>query len=244
MGPLAGQYADLAQLLTTFPADVIVVDTMFFGAWPLALGPRADRPALACIGVMPYAASSRDTAPFGAAMQPGHGPIFRLRNRLLNVIAGHVVLGDINRLANRCLAESGAPRFKGSTMDLMPKVVDAYLQAGVAGFEYPRSDLPACVQFVGPILDPPSSHFDPPAWWGELNDARPVVHVTQGTLDNADPGRLLAADHAGPGRRRRSRRGHHRWTGSRTAAAAVCRPTSGWSGSSRTICCCPTSMSW
>ena len=191
VGPLVGQYADLAQLLTTFPADVIVVDTMFLGAWPLALGPRADRPALACIGVMPYAASSRDAAPFGAAMQPGRGPIFRARNRLLNAIAGKVVLGDINRLANRCLAECGSPGFKGSTMDLMPKVMDAYLQAGVAAFEYPRSDLPACVQFVGPILSPPSSHFDPPAWWPELEDARPVVHVTQGTLDNADPGRLL-----------------------------------------------------
>jgi MGT family glycosyltransferase len=191
VGPLVGQYADLARILETFPADVIVVDTMFFGAWPLALGPRAGRPALACIGVMPYAANSRDTAPFGAAWQPGQGLVFRARNRLLNVIAGHVVLGDINRLANRCLTESGSPRFKGSTMDLMPKVVDAYLQAGVAAFEYPRSDLPACVQFVGPILDPPSSHFEPPTWWSELDHARPVVHVTQGTLDNADPGRLL-----------------------------------------------------
>jgi MGT family glycosyltransferase len=191
VGPLTSQYADLARLLENFPADVIVVDTMFFGAWPLALGSRAQGPALACIGVMPYAASSRDTAPFGAAMQPGKGPIFRARNRLLNLIAGNVVLGDINRLANRCLAESGAPSFRGSTMDLMPKVVDAYLQAGVSAFEYPRSDLPASVQFVGPILDPPSSHFDPPAWWDELSGDRPVIHVTQGTLDNADPNRLL-----------------------------------------------------
>ena len=40
VGPSTGQYRDLAQLLETFPADVIVVDTMFFGAWPYALGPR------------------------------------------------------------------------------------------------------------------------------------------------------------------------------------------------------------
>ncbi len=191
VGPLTGQYGGLAHIMTTFPADVIVVDTMFFGALPYALGDRADRPALACIGVMPLAVSSRDAAPFGTAMQPGQGPVSRTRNRLLNAIAGHVVLGDINRLANNCLAACGSPPFSGSVMDLQPNVVDAYLQAGAASFEYPRSDLRSTVEFVGPVLDPPSSAFDPPTWWGELTGPKPVVHVTQGTLDNADLGRLL-----------------------------------------------------
>ena len=76
-------------------------------------------------------------------------------------------------------------------MDLPPKVVDAYLQTTVPSFEYPRPDLPPTVRFVGPILAPPSEGFAAPAWWDELNDNRPVVHVTQGTLDNADLGRLL-----------------------------------------------------
>jgi UDP:flavonoid glycosyltransferase YjiC (YdhE family) len=61
----------------------------------------------------------------------------------------------------------------------------------VAGFEYPRSDLAPSVRFVGPILATPSPSFEAPAWWGELEGGRPVVHVTQGTLDNADLGRLL-----------------------------------------------------
>ena len=30
-----------------------------------------------------------------------------------------------------------------------------------------------------------------PPWWSELDADRPVVHVTQGTIDNADLGRLL-----------------------------------------------------
>ena len=101
------------------------------------------------------------------------------------------MLADIQRFARRRLAETGAPRFRGYVVDLAPKVVDAYLQATVAGFEYPRSDLPPSVRFVGPILAPPSSSFEEPPWWGELGDGRPVVHVTQGTLDNADLGRLL-----------------------------------------------------
>jgi UDP:flavonoid glycosyltransferase YjiC (YdhE family) len=67
----------------------------------------------------------------------------------------------------------------------------------VAGFEYPRSDLAPSVSYVGPILAPPTSSFDPPPWWGELESGRRVVHVTQGTLDNADLGRLLGPALAG-----------------------------------------------
>ena len=108
----------------------------------------------------------------------------------MNWATEHVVLRDIQRLAQRRLAETGSPRFCGFFIDLPPKVADAYLQATVPGFEYPRRDLPASVRFVGPILAPPSTRFDRPLV-GRADGGRPVVHVTQGTLDNADLGRLL-----------------------------------------------------
>ena len=85
-------------------------------------------------------------------------------------------------------------------LDLQPTLTDAYFQATVAGFEYPRSDLAPTVRFVGPILgpaasaaasSPESASAELPSWWPELSEDRPVVHVTQGTLDNADLGRLL-----------------------------------------------------
>jgi UDP:flavonoid glycosyltransferase YjiC (YdhE family) len=191
LGPMPGQFAGLSEILRHFAADVIVADTMFLGAFPVALRPRALRPAVVCIGVLPLAVTSRDTAPFGAALQPGTTALLHLRNAALNWAIEHVVLRDIQQLAQRRLAETGSPPFTGFFIDLPTKVVDAYLQATVAEFEYPRADLPAAVQFVGPILAPPTSRFDPPAWWDELTTGRPVVHVTQGTLDNADLGRLL-----------------------------------------------------
>ena len=150
VGPLSGQCRGLRAILVDFPADCVVVDTMFFGVLPLALGPAASRPALACIGVMPLASSSRDTAPFGTAFQPGGGLLCRAPNRSLNWLTEHVAMSDIQRLARRRLAEVGSPGFPGYLIDLQPKVVDAYLQATVEGFEYPRSDLPASVRFVGP----------------------------------------------------------------------------------------------
>jgi MGT family glycosyltransferase len=192
IGPLPGQCRDLRAILRDFAADCIVVDSMFLGVLPLALGPRGERPALACVGVMPYASNSRDTAPFGAALQPGTGLLRRTRNAAMNWATEHVALADIQRFARRRLAEAGAAEgFPGYFIDLQPKVVDAYLQATVAGFEYPRSDLAPSVRYVGPILTPPALTFEEPAWWDELGGGRPVVHVTQGTLDNADLGRLV-----------------------------------------------------
>jgi MGT family glycosyltransferase len=191
VGPVPGQFAGLQAILKEFPADAIVVDSMFLGALPLALGPRADRPALACVGVMPYAASSRDTVVFGLAMQPGHSVLSRARNVTLHWMAEHVAVRDIQTFTRRTLAQTGAPPFDSYFIDLPPQVVDAYYQACAPSFEYPRSDLPSSVRYVGPILSPPSSAFDPPSWWDELDGPQPVVHVTQGTLDNADLDRLI-----------------------------------------------------
>ncbi len=194
IGPIPGQCRDLRAILAERPVDAIVVDSMFLGALPLALGPRERRPVLVCVGVMPYGALSRDTAPFGVALQPGTGPLARARNRGMNWIVSHWALADIQRFARHRLAEAGAGRrgrYPGYFIDLPSKVVDAYLQATVAGFEYPRSDLAPTVRFVGPILAPPTADLDEPPWWGDLDGRRQVVHVTQGTLDNADLSRLL-----------------------------------------------------
>ena len=191
IGPVLGQFAGLSDILRGFAADVIVFDSMFLGALPLGLAPRTQGRGLVSIGVSPLATTSRDTAPFGVALQPGSGAAYRLRNAALNWTTEHIVLRDIGQFARRRLAETGSPPFSGYFVDVPPKIVDAYLQTTVAGFEYPRRDLPATIRFVGPILAPPSSGFERPAWWGELDNARPVVHVTQGTLDNADLRRLL-----------------------------------------------------
>jgi MGT family glycosyltransferase len=191
IGTIPGQFNGLQAILERFPADAVVVDSMFLAALPLALRPRSARPAIVCVGVMPYYPSSRDTAIAGIGLQPGSSLTHRTRNAVLHWVTEHVALRDIQRLAQRTLAECGAPPFRGYFIDLPPKVVDAYLQGCTAGFEYPRSDLAPSVQFVGPILSPPSSSFDRPPWWSELDGTTPVVHVTQGTLDNADLGRLL-----------------------------------------------------
>jgi UDP:flavonoid glycosyltransferase YjiC (YdhE family) len=191
LDPMPGQFAGVLDILRTFPADAVVADMMFLGAFPLAVRPRATRPAVTCIGVTPLATTSRAAAPFGLAMQPGSGPVFHLRNAFLNWMTQHVVMRDMQQLAQQRMAETGSPPQKGYFVDVPTKVVDAYLQATVPGFEYPRPNLPPSVRFVGPLLPLPSTSFDLPGWWSEMDGKRRVIHVTQGTLDNADLHRLL-----------------------------------------------------
>ncbi len=194
LGPVPGQARDLDEILSVFAADCIVFDTMFFGVLPLALRTApAARPALACVGVMPYVARSADTAPFGIGLAPGRSPLSRARNRLMNWATARLVMSDIGRFARQRMIEAGAPApgFEGYLLDLPPALVDVFFQGTVAGFEYPRHDLAPTVRFVGPIVAPPTPPAERPSWWHELADNRPVVHVTQGTLDNADLDRLV-----------------------------------------------------
>jgi MGT family glycosyltransferase len=62
-----------------------------------------------------------------------------------------------------------------------------YMQPTVPGFEYPRSDLPSNVHFIGMMPGEVPLGWEPPTWWDDLDGTRPVIHVTQGTVANASP---------------------------------------------------------
>ncbi len=68
---------------------------------------------------------------------------------------------------------------------------DAIVQFSVPAFEYPRSDVPANLHYIGPLS---ATGFEGPlpAWWGDLDGARPIIHVTQGTAANFDYDQAIA----------------------------------------------------
>ena len=70
-------------------------------------------------------------------------------------------------------------------------VPDVFAALSVAGFDFPRSDLPANVRYVGLLSPRASSDWAAPAWWEELDTNRPVVAVTQGTSNNSNLGDLV-----------------------------------------------------
>jgi MGT family glycosyltransferase len=189
---MAPQHAGLRAILEDFEADAIVADTMFCGTFPLLLGEqREERPAIVAIGISALPLSSCDTAFFGTALPPSSTPEGRQRNKAMNANLKQAMFGEVQRYFDALLTRSGSPALPDFFIDAMVKLPDLYLQLTAESFEYPRSDLPASVRFVGPLLAPASRDFTPPDWWHELDDGRSVVLVTQGTLANQNPAQLI-----------------------------------------------------
>ncbi len=172
------QLKDFTEILYDFPADILVSDSLFLGAsW---VHEKRGLP-WATFHTSALHLSSRDTAPFGLGIQPNASPLGHLRNHLLNWVYQRILLNDITVYLDQVRGSVGlSPEGKDFFGAILSPFL--FLQATVPDFEYPRSNLPASVHFIGPFLPEPPSSFTPPAWWDELKGDIPVVHVTQGTV--------------------------------------------------------------
>jgi UDP:flavonoid glycosyltransferase YjiC (YdhE family) len=189
--PIPAQHRALAAELATGRYDAVVSEGVFMGALPTLLTvPKEKRVPFIGISALPLTLTSVDTAPFGPALQPGSSALSRLRNRLLNTIVHAGPLKPIQTAVVAALAEVGAPAPEGNFFD-QPVKFDITLQLSPSGIEYTRRELPATVKFIGPLRPEPRPDAALPEWWADLDGSRPVVHVTQGTIDNTDLGRLL-----------------------------------------------------
>jgi MGT family glycosyltransferase len=185
-----GHLQDCLQILETFKADVILGDSLFVaGNW---LQEKTGIP-FASFGESVMTIKSRDTAPFGPALPPNASFFGRIRNRTLNFVAGRIIFGDVNRDFNEARQRVGLPTVKKTFFDSVDSEY-VYMQGTVPSFEYPRSDLAPHIHFVGPFLPIPPANWKPPEWWGDvINSTRPVVHVTQGTVNNDATDLLIPA---------------------------------------------------
>lgn len=188
MVPAEAQHDAVMAAHLAEPADVLLVDPAFAGAAFVLGHPRAERPAVVMCGVLPLALGSRDTAPFGLGIAPMAGGLGRLRNSVLASLAGRV-LAPAERRADEMYREVHGVDMPGAILDWSRRA-DAIAQFTVAEFEYPRSDAPDTLHFVGPISASGSS-APRPDWWDELDGSKSVVHVTQGTIANKDFGQLV-----------------------------------------------------
>jgi MGT family glycosyltransferase len=188
--PMPHQARALSELMAQIKFDAIIVDAGFFGILPFLLGDPNARPPVLAYTTTPLMISSRDTAPSGMGLPPSSTPLGRVRNRALNLLSQKVLLRQSHNAANYLLDRLNSRLLPMFILD-SGLLADRYIAPTVPEFDYPRSDLPANVRYVGAVHPPPSRGFRPPPWWPELDGDRPVVHVTQGTIDNADLSRLL-----------------------------------------------------
>jgi UDP:flavonoid glycosyltransferase YjiC (YdhE family) len=203
---IRGALADLEEELRREPADVVIADNG--SAVVEAIHQKLGIP-WAVYGMSVISMSSRDTAPFGLALQASSTPLGRLRNKFLYWLVERVIFREASDYNQQLRREVGLPPLRRSIFDFA-KDADLYLQSGVPSFDYPRTDLPDNVHFIGAPIPEPPANWTPPSWWGQVSHSpfrgqvsdftranrdltpsawgqvsgRPVVLVTQGTINN------------------------------------------------------------
>ncbi|WP_424216448.1 glycosyltransferase (plasmid) [Streptomyces sp. BI20] len=185
--PAPRQMRELLGVLEEFPADCVLADDMCYGACLAA--ERAALP-IAWVNNSIYILGSRDTPPLGRGLSPGTSRAGRARDAWLRLLGDRVLLRDLAVEADRVRASVGLPRLRGPAMEHIARRPDLYLMGTVPAFEFPRRDPHPGTHFVGGLFAPPAPEFEPPAWWPELTEGRPVVLLTQGTTAN-DVARML-----------------------------------------------------
>jgi MGT family glycosyltransferase len=188
--PMPHQARVLSELMARTKFDAVIVDAGFFGILPFLLGDRRARPPVLTYATTPLMVTSRDTAPSGMGLPPSSTTLGRVRNRAMNVLSQKALLRQSQNAANYLLDRLNSRQLPMFILD-SGLLADRYISPTVPEFDYPRSDLPSNVRYVGAVHQRLSEDFRLPRWWSELDGDRPVVHVTQGTIDNADLGRLL-----------------------------------------------------
>ncbi|OBI51782.1 glycosyl transferase [Mycobacterium kyorinense] len=185
--PAKAQYETIVAALAAQPADAVLAEPVFVGAAFLLEHPRPARPPVVMCGVVPLCIESRDTAPFGMGLPPAR-LLNRPRNAALTAVNRRVVR-RANQVVNDLHREVHGNDMP-CTMAGWGRRADALVQFGVPSFEYPLSDAPSGLYFAGP-LSATGSQAPLPEWWSDLDGTRPVIHVTQGTVANADYEQLI-----------------------------------------------------
>jgi UDP:flavonoid glycosyltransferase YjiC (YdhE family) len=179
VGAVEGYVQDLRDIATEFEPDVVVTDPGVAAGWVLE---QVDGLRTATVNVSVLGLESRDTAPFGLGLPPAAGLLGGIRNRALLWLVDRVVFRRVNRAFRSLARRHGWP-----VAPVRPRAGRyLYLQPSIPELEYPRSDLPEQVHFIGALLPDAPSELATPPWWADVRAAReagrPVVLVTQGTI--------------------------------------------------------------
>jgi UDP:flavonoid glycosyltransferase YjiC (YdhE family) len=185
--PLRNHLRALKALLDDEPADAFVCHTAFFGGgWLHEMG----GPPNATLGDTCLALPSKDAGPYGMGLAPRSDWFGHLRNRILPTIGRITFFRPVAKAARDVRADLGLPAVPIRDLEFG---LSRYLHVQLCppGFEYPRSDLPSHVHYVGAPVPAIPAGFDPPSWWPRLAESTRVILVTQGTIAT-NPDDLIA----------------------------------------------------
>lgn len=189
--PMPYQLAGLREALAEFEPDAIIASAFFAGTLPLLLDQSARRPVIVHCGISILTLERDDGAPPGQGLPLAETDPDLAAYRAARAIVDGACFNPLQTRLDQLLAQSGVGPLPMRYLDAVVSLPDIYLHLSVPGFEYPRRALPPTVRFIGSLPVPPSNLPDP-SWIGDLDGARRVVLVTQGTIANFDLGQVIA----------------------------------------------------
>jgi UDP:flavonoid glycosyltransferase YjiC (YdhE family) len=130
--------------------------------------------------------------PLFFGLKPATSLLGRLRDRALKVVSDKLVMAPAQRRYASILADYGLTFGADQLFTDEPYAVSAaVIQSGTASFEYPRSIANPKVHYVGPLLPYRGSQSRLLTFTDKLGRYARTVLVTQGTVDNKDPSKLI-----------------------------------------------------
>ena len=191
-GNLEAHYRDLCEVHDDFAFDAVICDAGFYASRMIA---EKLQPRVYVVQVAPTPAPTSKTAPPPFfALKPARSIFGRVRDRFVSALIERTNRKSMP-IFDDLRAREGLPPYRGSLFDIHNDTARAMFHVGTPALEFPRDDWPTNHQFVGALLP----HREPskagaPLGHGieqKLERYDALVVVSQGTVDNRDPGKLI-----------------------------------------------------
>ena len=180
---IPGQVDDLQPIVADWRPDVIVTETAMWGPI-LVLSEAGQTPVAILSTLLGCLVPGADAPPAGLGLAPPRSFGARLLARSINSateLAGRRLRGRVNEIR----AAYGLPPLTMS-INRYTGTLPLYMIGSLPELDYGRQDLPASVQYLGPMTWHPPSTGSDPDWLAALPTDRPWVHVTESTLSFGD----------------------------------------------------------
>lgn len=174
------QYRQMRRIIDEEGVDLIMTDSAFYGIFPLLLRNEPRPPVISCGTVAPLWHDPASCDPTG----PENTPEGREQNREYSRkwkeerLPAAIYIDEV-------LATLGV-RVPGGfdVSETMYSLPDLFLQLGAESLEYPLYEKLPNLHFTGPLRPRMTSSTKTPAWLEQLDESKPVIFVTQGTVAN------------------------------------------------------------
>ncbi|KAK5992101.1 UDP-glucosyltransferase A1 [Cladobotryum mycophilum] len=176
---------------------IVVEDIMNMGVVPLHYGaplPAGFDKPIKRIGISPaiLMVQSQDTGPNFLALPPDSTESGRLRNKVLHRLMAESTFKPLTEAMRTAFKASGVTNLPDKDpLSVIYTSHDVTLMLCSPSLEYPRSDIPSSIKFMGCLpRREVNASFKHPSWWSEIVEnsstnlhRKKVVFVAQGTVN-------------------------------------------------------------